>query len=116
MKSLSDFSANELRQVIAIKEQLETLHGQLEALTGETGEIRTEALVPARRTLSPAHRRKLVKILAKARKARWAKAKAAGAVPTPKKRRRVSAAGRAAISAAAKARWAKFREQKAAQA
>jgi len=116
MKSLSDFSANELRQVLAIKEQLQTLQEQLEALAGEGGETTPAAPVPARRAISAAHRRKLLKTLAKARQARWAKAKAGGPAPAPKKRRRVSAAGRAALSAAAKARWARFRKQKAAEA
>jgi len=61
----------------------------------------------AKRKLSPAH--KLVKALAKARKIRSAKLKVeAGAEskPATKGKRKMSAAGKAAISAAQKARWA----------
>jgi hypothetical protein len=57
-----------------------------------------------KRKLSASHRRKLIKALAKARKIRWANAKAAG-----RGKRRISAAGRAAMRAAAKARWAKVK-------
>jgi hypothetical protein len=112
MKSLSDYSLVELRWVIALKEKIEALHGELEAITGEVAVASTEAPASAKRAkrkLSAAHKRKLIKALARARKMRWAKAKAASA---PKKRR-MSKAGRAAISAAAKARWAKVRAAKA---
>ena len=114
MKSLSDISVADLRRVIALKEQIESLEGRLGAIAGETGvgaASATEAPAltkPPKRRLSAAHRRKLIKALAKARKIRWAKAKAAGTNAAPK-RRRMSAVGRAAISAAAKARWAKIR-------
>jgi hypothetical protein len=114
MKSLGDLSVADLRQVIALKEQIQSLEVQIEAITGGTGIAVsgvTEAPVPGKppkRRLSAAHRRKLIKALARARKIRWAKAKAAGTDAAPKKRR-MSAAGRAAISAAAKARWAKVR-------
>jgi hypothetical protein len=114
MKSLCELSVADLRRVIALKEQIESLEGRLEAIAGETGvgaSSATEAPAlgePPKRRLSAAHRRKLIKALAKARKVRWARAKAAGANAAPKKRR-MSAAGRAAISAAAKARWAKIR-------
>jgi len=46
----------------------------------ETGEQEPEPRVPAKRLLSAAHRRKLAKALAKARRARWAKAKSNGIV------------------------------------
>jgi hypothetical protein len=114
MKSLGEFSVADLRQLIALKEQIELLEGQIEAIAGETGigaARPTEVAAPAKspnRRLSAAHRRKLIKALAKARQVRWAKAKAAGTNAAPKKRR-MSAAGRAAISAAAKVRWAKVR-------
>jgi hypothetical protein len=115
MKSLSDYSTSQLRRAIALKEQIESLQGQLEAIAGAANaDSPTEAPVPAKRIkrrLSAAHRRKLIKALAKARKIRWAKAKAAGTNSVPKKRH-MSRAGRAAISAAAKARWAKIRAAK----
>ncbi len=111
MKSLSDLSVADLRRVIALKEQIESLEGQLEAIAGESSADAAVAPVPAKRIkrrLSAAHRRKLIKALARARKMRWAKAQASATDAAPKKRR-MSAAGRAAISAAAKARWAKVR-------
>jgi hypothetical protein len=115
MKLLSDLSVADLRRVIALKEQIESLEGQLEAIVGDSS---ADAASPAetapinrtKRRLSPAHRRKLIKALAKARKVRWAKATGADAAP---KLRRMSAAGRAAISAAAKARWARVHAAKA---
>jgi hypothetical protein len=111
MKLLSDLSVADLRRVIALKEQIEALEGQLEAIAENTaGHVGTaEAPAPAKpakRRLSPSHRRKLIKALARARKMRWAKATGTDAAP---KKRRMSAAGRAAISAAAKARWARVR-------
>ena len=116
MKSISDYTLVELRRVIALKEKISALHGELEAITGEVATANpAEAPAPPKRTkrkLSASHKRKLIKALAKARKIRWAKAKAAG-TPGPKKRR-ISAAGRAALSAGAKARWAKVRAAKAA--
>ena len=114
MKSLGELSVADLRQVIALKEQIQSLEGQIEAIAGEAGvgaACTTEAPAlakPPKRRLSAAHRRKLTKALAKARRVRWAKAETTGASPAPRKRR-MSAAGRAAISAAAKARWAKVR-------
>ena len=115
MKSLSDLSVADLRRVIALKEQIKSLEGQLEAIAENTGGDAgtVEAPAPAKRAkrrLSPAHRRKLIKALAKARKIRWAKATGTKAAP---KKRRMSAEGRAAISAAAKARWARVRAAKA---
>ena len=115
MKSLSDLSVADLRRVIALKEQIESLERQLEAIAENTGGDAgtAEAAAPAKRAkrrLSPAHRRKLIKTLARARKVRWAKATGTGAAP---KKRRMSAAGRAAISAAARARWARLRAAKA---
>ena len=116
MKSLSDLSVADLRRVIALKEQIESLEGQLEAIAGESSADAAspaETPVPVKRTkrrLSAAHRRKLIKALAKARKIRWAKATGTDTAP---KKRRMSAAGRAAISAAAKARWARVHAAKA---
>jgi hypothetical protein len=56
---------------------------------------------PKKRHLSAAHRRKLMKALAKARKMRWVK----------KKGWRSSPAVRAKLSAAARARWAKAKAE-----
>ena len=115
MKQLSEYSVAELQQVIAIKEQIETLQQQLGSLLGDGAQaVEEEPAAPTRgkRKLSAAHRRKLIKALAKARKMRWAKARAGGTAPARKKRR-ISAKGRAALSAAATARWARFRAAKA---
>jgi hypothetical protein len=117
MKSLADLSVAELRRIFAFKEQIESLESQIEAIAGKASvdsTNRTEPLSPgkpAKRRLSAAHRRRLVKALARARKVRWANAKTAASNLVPKKRR-MSAAGRATISAAAKARWAKIRAAK----
>jgi hypothetical protein len=63
----------------------------------------------AKRKLSPAHKRKLIKALAKARKIRLARSTASKSTPKAKKDRRSSPATRAKLAAAAKARWAKAR-------
>jgi hypothetical protein len=116
MKALSDYSVAELQRAVSLKEQIEALEQQLGELTGEAAEAGpAEAPAPVKRKMSAAHRRKLIKALARARRIRWANAKAAGAAPAPKRRRRLSAAARAALSAAATARWAKFRAEKAAR-
>jgi hypothetical protein len=111
MTNLSSLTTSQLKSLLAIKEQIETLQGQIASIAGE-GEVPSpasaKAPVPAKRKLSAAHRRKLIKALAKARKMRWAKIKG-----TAKKgKRRLSAAGRAAIIAATKARWAKVKAAK----
>jgi hypothetical protein len=107
--NITNLTTIQLQQIIAIKEQIEGLESQIESIAAGGGDIPSpfpqEAPAPAKRKLSAAHRRKLIKALAKARKIRWAKMKG-----MPKKgKRRLSAAGRAAISAAAKARWARVR-------
>jgi hypothetical protein len=107
MTNLTSLTTSQLNQIIAIKEQIEALEAQINSIAGGdevptpfTGEA------PKKRRISAAHRRKLVKALAKARKIRWARVKAAG-----KKDRRSSPAVRAKLAAAAKARWAKARAE-----
>ena len=110
MTKLTSLTTNQLRQILAIKEQIETLQSQIQSIAG--GEIPTpaaeEASTPGKRKyhMSAAHRRKLIKALARARKIRWAKAKAA---KPARKDRRSSPAVRAKLRAAAKARWARVR-------
>jgi len=113
MTKLTDLTTSQLHSIIAIKEQIETLQGQIDSIAaGGGGEIpipsAEEAPTPGKRKyhMTAAHRRKLIKALAKARKIRSAKLKAA-----KKGKRRISAAGRAAMSAAGKARWAKARAE-----
>jgi hypothetical protein len=109
--NITNLTTTQLNQIIAIKEQIEALQNQIESIAGG-GELpipaTEEAPVPAKRKyhLTAAHRRKLVKALAKARKIRSAKLKAA-----KKKDRRSSQAVRAKLRAAAKARWAKVRAE-----
>ena len=115
MTNLRDLTTGQLHRIIAIKQQIEALQGELNSIAG--GEVPTpltsEALTPTKRKyhMSAAHRRKLIKALAKARKIRWAKAKGNAATPkaTNKRDRRSSPAVRAKLAAAARARWAKVR-------
>jgi len=115
MTNLRDLTTAQLHRIIAIKQQIEVLQGELNSIAGaEVPAPRTlEALTPAKRKyhMSAAHRRKLIKALAKARKIRWAKAKGNAATPkaTKKRDRRSSPAVRAKLAAAARARWAKVR-------
>ncbi|MGA2544652.1 MAG: hypothetical protein ABSG78_24135 [Verrucomicrobiota bacterium] len=102
MTNLRDLTTSQLRGIIAIKQQIEALQGQIESIVAgsDGGEIPIPSAagspVPAKRNLSAAQRRKLVKALAKARKMRWAKIKGEAAPdskPAKKKGRRSSRAG-----------------------
>jgi hypothetical protein len=109
MKLLKDYSSADLRRIISIKEQIETLQTELGTIGGETGNATVgEPIKGGRRRMSASARRKI----GLAQKARWAKVKGIEAAPAAGKKRRMSAAGRARIAAAAKARWAKFRASK----
>ena len=100
--SLRDLTTSQLKRIIVIKEKIEALQGRIESIIASGGgEIPTQsardAAAPAKRKLSAAHRRKLVKALAKARKIRWARIKdeaATDSKPTKKKGRRKSAPGK----------------------
>ena len=102
MTSLRDLTTSQLNRIIVIKEKIEALQGRIESIVGGGGgEIpfpsAAEAPVPAKRKFSAAHRRKLVKALAKARKMRWAKIKgetATDSKPAKKKDRRSGPAGK----------------------
>src|ERR1039458_10381646 len=100
--NLRDLTTSQLRGIIAIKEQIEALQGQIDSIVAGGGSreismpFSAAAPVPAKRKLSAAHRRKLTKALAKARKIRWAKIKGEAATESKaakKKDRRSSAAG-----------------------
>ncbi len=114
MTKLNDLTTGQIRSIIAIKEQIEALQSQINSIAAGGGEIpipsAEDAPTPARRKyhMTAAHKRKLIKVLARARKIRWAKSKSQSQ-PAKKGKRRLSAAGRAAIIAATKARWAKIR-------
>ena len=110
MTNITNLTTSQLNSIIAIKEQIEALQSQIESIAdGHDFPVpfAEKGPAPAKRKyhMSASHLRKLIRALARARKIRWAKVKAAK--KANKGRRRLSAAGRAAISAAAKARWAK---------
>jgi uncharacterized protein with PIN domain len=118
MTNITVLTTSQLNDIIAIKEQIEKLQSQIESIASGGGEVPSpatvEATVPAKRKLSAAHRRKLVKALAKARKIRWAKIKGEAATdsrPAKKKDGRSSPAVRAKLAAAARARWRKARAE-----
>ena len=109
---LSTLSLDQLKRVVAVKEQIEALESKLAGLLGAPNPAATVA--PGKRSLSAATRAKM----AAAHQARWAKIRAGKAAPQAppakgdqKPKRRLSAAGRAAIIAAAKARWAKIKAE-----
>ena len=108
MTKLTDLTTTQLRQIIALKEQMETLQSEIDSIAG--GEVPTPAdeEFPKKRRRSAAVRARM----AAAQQARWAKIKGTGATdfkPAKRGKRRISAAGRAAMSAAGKARWAKVK-------
>ena len=97
--AIANLTPSLLRQAAELKEKIEALEQQLEAfLSG--GEI--PAPVEAAAETPPV----------KAKRGRPAKLQVAQ--PEAKVRRKISAAGRAAMAAAAKARWAKAKASQAA--
>ena len=119
--NLKDLTTAQLTRIISIKEQIESLQAEVDSIAsaGEGGgevPVPTIDAKPARKKykMSPAHRRNLLKALAKARQARWAKIKGTStpvadkpAAEEKKTKRTMSPAARAKIAAAARARWAK---------
>jgi hypothetical protein len=103
MTTLQNLTVEQLRQLVAIKEQIETLQGEIESIAGGGGSSAPTAphKRPGRKKMSRSAAARI------AVTARWAKVRAAKAEAAPKKRRKVSAAARARMATAAKARWAK---------
>jgi hypothetical protein len=106
MSNLQNLTVAQLREVVAIKEQIETLQSQLDSLI--SGGPVTDGR--KKRHMSPAARA----AIAAAQRARWAKVKkgkgkGAAAAASGKPKRKVSAAARAKLAAIAKARWAKVK-------
>src|ERR1039458_4817515 len=106
--NIRNLTTTQLNQIIALKEQMETLQGQIDSIAG--GEVPTPAdeEFPKKRRRSAAVRARM----AAAQQARWAKIKGTAATdfkPAKRGKRRISAAGRAAMSAAGKARWTKVK-------
>ena len=112
MTKINDLTTAQLQRIIAIKEQIEALQGQVDSIVEGGGEVpapsTVEAPTPAKRKyhITAAHKRKLIKALARARAIRWAKAKSESK-PAKKKDRCSSPAVKAKLAAAARARWAK---------
>ncbi len=113
MSQIQSLNLSQLRKILAIKEEIENLKSQLNAIVGQGHSAGGEAPPPMES--KPGKRRRKVSAegrahIAAAARARWARVKGeAGLNPQPivKAKRRLSAAGRAAIIAATKARWAR---------
>jgi hypothetical protein len=116
MTKLNDLTTAQLRNIITIKEQIETLQAQLEAIAAD-GDGGREIPAPTSEAELPKKKRRMSRAarakIAAAARARWAKVKGAAVMATTKpakKRRKVSAAVRAKLAAAARARWAKAKK------
>jgi hypothetical protein len=111
--NIADLTTAQLKSIIAIKERIESLQTQLNSVGG--GDLPSpKHPAPAKRKyrVTAAHKRKLIKALAKARQIRAAKLNGSNSDSKPaKKDRRSSPAVRAKIAAAARARWAKVRAE-----
>jgi hypothetical protein len=109
--SLTTLPIGQLKRVVDIREQIESLTLELHQLLGGSPGVHANGASNGRkRTLSPVGRAKI----AAAQRLRWARFNAArGGRPQPASRHMLSEAGRARVSAAVKARWARFRAAKA---
>jgi Ran GTPase-activating protein (RanGAP) involved in mRNA processing and transport len=116
--SLASLSLEQLKRVVQLREQIETLTVELNQILGTTSlsyangsraNGNGHGLGTHKRNLSPAARERI----AAAQRIRWAKYNATKPekVVIPGKNR-LSPAGRAKVAAAVKARWAKFRAMK----
>jgi hypothetical protein len=104
MTTLQNLTVEQLRKLVSVKEQIQTLQGQIESIAG--GGLSAASNKPAgARKMSRSQRARI------AVTARWAKARAANGAAAPKERRKVSPAARARMAAAAKARWAKAKAE-----
>jgi hypothetical protein len=105
MTELHNLTVEQLRKLVSIKEEIESLNAQLDAITG--GES-IAAPVPVKGRGVYKRSKAARAVMAAAQKARGAKLKVGKSEAAPKKRWKMSAAGRARIAAAAKARWANY--------
>ena len=118
MTNIQNISSAQLRKVVAIKERIEQLESELEALVGGDSAPAVVTRGPGRpkgtgrRKMSPAAKARI----AAAQRARWARVHAAAgksaSAPAAKKggkRRKMSPAVRAKLAAIARARWAKVK-------
>jgi hypothetical protein len=105
--TLLNLSTNQLRQALVIREKIEALERDLEALLAGTPNGNGNHALQTW-TMSTAGRAKT----GATQKARWAKEITAnGAAGSLKPRRRLSPQARAKIAAVARARWAKVKAQ-----
>ena len=117
--NISELSPSQLRQAADLKERMAKLQKELNSILGTATPAVTATAAPKKQKMSPAAKAKLSAKL----KAYWAKRKAAktakvvaapkpasktvpAAMPAPKKKWKLSAAGLARIKAANKAYWA----------
>ena len=128
--SLLDLSSQQLRQAADLQEKIQRLQNQLDQLlAGQSPAPAPVATAAPEAAAQPANGRRKRKPLspqglaniragvAKRQARKAGKQVAAGSAlmepaGEPKRKRKISAAGKAAIAAAAKARWAKFRAEK----
>jgi hypothetical protein len=111
MINVTDLSANELKKIIVVKEQISELQSELDSIVSGNGHPMATIGARRRRRMSRAGRARIVAAV----KARWARFKrGAGSKPAQKGKsaprradRRSSPAVRARLAAAARARWAK---------
>jgi hypothetical protein len=104
MTPLQDLTVQQLRKLVAIREQIDTLQGEIDLIAGgESAAPTTPLKGPGRRKKSRSEAARI------AVAARWAKVRAERAGTGPKSRRKMSAAARARMATAAKARWAKVK-------
>jgi len=99
MTELKDLSIVQLQRAIQIKLQIEKLQSQLDLIQGgeapSPAQVKAPAPTKRKYRMTAAHRRKLVKALARARAIRWAKIKGRGTAKADNLRRRASKQQRA---------------------
>jgi hypothetical protein len=112
MTNLQNLTVEQLRKVVAIKEEIESLEAKL----AKIGDGARRGRPPGLAAVPVVRRRRKMSAAAKARigaaqRARWAKVKGSKAAPAKKikGKRKVNAATRARLAAIARARWAKVK-------
>jgi len=108
--NITELTTTQLNQIIALKEQIETLQSEIDSIAEGEVPTPTDEEFPKKRRRSAAVRARM----AAAQQARWAKIKGTGATDfkPAKKDWRSSPSVRAKLSAAAKARWAKAKAER----
>ena len=101
MTPLQDLTVEQLRKLVAIREQIETLQSEIDLIAGGGSPSTAPLRRRGRRKKSRSQAARIAVTV------RWAKVKAERAEAEPKRRRKMSAVTRARMADAAKARWAK---------